>query len=175
MLIFDCKTKKEANKILKEISYNEGYVNMEKILIDYGKNIYLFNPSQKTDKKLSDDLPNILGHSFFEENKIAINESIPIEDIQYALAHEFGHFILHKEKFIKNFNLYNPLTRYPLGKKDISIFDKEADCFAANLLLPDKDMKLFRYTFKTYGYHKCSYGNKYFRVPEELFRYKLLN
>jgi len=53
----------------------------------------------------------------------------------FTVAHELGHIKLHTTELEKNPDL-GILYRRPLGKKDDDEKEQEANCFAANLLVP---------------------------------------
>ncbi|MCK9275032.1 MAG: ImmA/IrrE family metallo-endopeptidase [Syntrophales bacterium] len=61
------------------------------------------------------------------------------EKYRYTLAHELGHFVLHKNLY-ENFNFENAIQyvewRESMSPNDIDWFEKHADWFAEQLLVP---------------------------------------
>lgn len=68
---------------------------------------------------------------------IFVNENLNYEEKQNVIAHELGHYILHK-KIIKDLLI---LRDYSLFSKRESEMEKEANLFAAFLLIDDKQYK----------------------------------
>lgn len=113
------------------------------------KNSNIINPPvpiKKIVKKLGlaiipyDFGENISGALFVENDKayIGINQNESLVRCRFTLAHELGHFVLHNEEknsiFVDNKNI-QILFRHSENPKDI--IEKEANVFAANLLMPD--------------------------------------
>jgi Zn-dependent peptidase ImmA (M78 family) len=80
-----------------------------------------------------------------EKKEIYINAEDPLNRQTFTIAHELGHWILHKEKILENKSLYSVLLRNKENKENKNKFEQEADCFAANLLLPEKLIKTYSY------------------------------
>lgn len=77
----------------------------------------------------------VAGFCDFAESKLYVNADDKKERQTFTIAHELGHWILHKEFFDKNPDRYNILPRFQsVAVSDA--FEKEANCFAANLLVP---------------------------------------
>lgn len=79
---------------------------------------------------------NISGFLDVKEAKIYVNADDSFERQSFTIAHEFGHWILHKTLIEQNPAEYSVLYRKPLGKPDPNPLEQEANCFAANLLVP---------------------------------------
>lgn len=74
------------------------------------------------------------------ETKYLLVSSTDSETRQrFTIAHELGHWMLHKEQMKENKNLA-VLYRKPLGREEDSL-EQEANCFAANLLVPEDMLK----------------------------------
>lgn len=87
----------------------------------------------------------ISGFIQFDPLTIVVNEAIPPRRKTFTIAHELGHYLLH-DQYAKS-GQYRVMPRnndYPGGKPDE---EKEADAFAAHLLVP---MPMFR-KYKDYA------------------------
>ncbi len=79
----------------------------------------------------------IAGFCDFQAARLYVNkDDIPARQM-FTIAHELGHWILHRDAFLANPDKYPVLPRFQ--KTDESnAFEKEANSFASNLLVPDK-------------------------------------
>lgn len=85
-----------------------------------------------------------------EEKIIYVNDEDSENRKVFTIAHELGHWILHKSKLIAEPDKYAILYRRPLGQVNDDQVEKEANCFAGNLLVPrEKLMKFKHYDNKT--------------------------
>ena len=64
---------------------------------------------------------------------IHINNNLSDEDKRYTMAHELGHFILHKNS---NLHFLRRISRVPLSRQEI-----EADLFASYFIVTDEEIK----------------------------------
>lgn len=79
----------------------------------------------------------IAGMCDFNGKILYVNSQDPLPRQMFTIAHELGHWILHKDFFEKNPALYPVLPR----KQSVAtsnVFEQEANHFAAHLLVPDK-------------------------------------
>lgn len=85
----------------------------------------------------------ISGFCDFRNSKLFVNrEDIPERQI-FTMAHELGHWLLHREFFLKSPDLYPVLPRF--NKVDYSnSLEIEANQFAANLLVPERLLRPLR-------------------------------
>jgi Zn-dependent peptidase ImmA (M78 family) len=86
------------------------------------------------------DLQEVSGFLDFEGPTIYVNtEDSPARQM-FTVAHELGHFLLHKGRNVKVL----PRLLAPSDKNDT---EREANCFAANMLVPEsmlrKTMELY--------------------------------
>lgn len=100
--------------------------------------------------KLEDNFNNdVLGYFDSEKNEIIVNSSIkdtPREP--FILAHEIGHFILHKNLKV-NKSLYNNFrdTSFSFFEQSYALrnpknwIEWQANCFASSLLMPELSFK----------------------------------
>lgn len=100
-------------------------------------------------------------YRFLKNNRvIIISQNLNEITKKFILSHELGHAILHRKEncFYLKHNTFSK----------VSSFEIEANKFAAELLIPDKEL------------NSCIENNftveqtaSYFKVPVELIRYKL--
>ncbi len=82
----------------------------------------------------------VAGFTKFDEAKIYVNAEDPLNRQIFTIAHEFGHWVLHRELFEQEPGKYNVLLRTPQGLNNNPI-EKEANAFAANILVPQHLLK----------------------------------
>jgi Zn-dependent peptidase ImmA (M78 family) len=130
------KAEKKALEILEYYNIDKPPIVPYKIASDEGLNIILAKFSSEYRDKVS---------GFLDVNsdspKIYVNDDDPINRQTFTIAHELGHWILHKEKIKNDPALYSVLLRSSLFKEENSNLEKEANFFAANLLIPKKIIK----------------------------------
>lgn len=77
------------------------------------------------------------GFCDFQHEKLYVNADDMHTRRRFTVAHELGHWLLHKDIFDKEPELYPYLPRF--SAPDVSnILEQEANHFAANLLVPTK-------------------------------------
>ncbi|MBF0446874.1 MAG: ImmA/IrrE family metallo-endopeptidase [Magnetococcales bacterium] len=59
--------------------------------------------------------------------------------IRFTLAHEFGHYLLHRRSHPEGFQC--ALSEIPLHDRQMTRLEQEADTFAANFLMPIEDFQ----------------------------------
>jgi Zn-dependent peptidase ImmA (M78 family) len=74
------------------------------------------------------------GFCDFEERQIVVNDNDNFGRKMFTIAHELGHWVLHKDFFHRNPELYAVLPRMQSPKKNA--FETEANLFAAESLVP---------------------------------------
>ena len=137
-----------ANEILKQYPViSNGFVDIEELLENHlGICLDFFDvgllPAQKQD--------NVLGYIDFMSNIVAVHDSLfeseNIGRFNFTLAHEIGHYVLHKDAFMANINHPNCLdlrkeylmTKQKGLKSKKPVVEWQADCFASCLLMPKK-------------------------------------
>lgn len=82
----------------------------------------------------------VAGFCEFKTAKIYINKSDIKERQFFTIAHEFGHWILHREFFLENPEKYPVFPRFQSVDAN-DPFEKEANKFAACLLVPERLLK----------------------------------
>jgi Zn-dependent peptidase ImmA (M78 family) len=86
--------------------------------------------------KMPEILKNVAGFFDFEDKEIYVNDDDPPNRQTFTVAHELGHFLLNHDK-----NEYGVLYRMQKINGENSPLEKEANLFAANLLVPSKMLK----------------------------------
>lgn len=89
--------------------------------------------------------PRYAGYMDPARNTIAVARNLPPEVRQFTIAHELGHATLHREKGILFRDL--PNSGADLENESLDPEEKEANTFAADLLMPEE---LVRYVFPHY-------------------------
>ncbi len=86
----------------------------------------------------------IAGFCDFEAKQLFVNAHDPLTRQRFTIAHELGHWLLHRQYYLDNPDKYPILPRFekPDNKNP---FEKEANTFAANLLVPDRLLKPVRH------------------------------
>lgn len=105
-------------------------VNIDKIISSFGLGIEL--------RFFPDSLSDISGFLDIKEKSIYINFKDSPQRQNFTKAHELGHWLLHRQLFETNPKLQHMLRR---ENKNDTPEEKEANCFAANLLIPPQMLK----------------------------------
>lgn len=77
----------------------------------------------------------VAGFCDFNQAKLFVNREDRQDRQSFTIAHELGHWILHRDLFRAKPDLYPILPRFADPNKDDPL-EKEANKFAANLLVP---------------------------------------
>ena len=84
---------------------------------------------------------DVCGFLDINEKTIWVNVTDNTNRQNFTIAHEFGHWMLHKDEILENPESYNGFFRQPLGGcKDYR--ETEANMFAAQLLVPKEMLKI---------------------------------
>lgn len=73
-----------------------------------------------------------------EEKIIYVNQNDSETRKNFTIAHELGHWLLHQEALVTSNGKYNVLFRRSIGQMNADPIESEANCFAANILVPKK-------------------------------------
>ena len=85
---------------------------------------------------------NISGYVNFQDKTIYIANSDPINRQTFTIAHELGHWFLHKD--MTNTDDIPVLYRNGLLDNNTDPLEKEANTFAANLLVPTELLNKYK-------------------------------
>jgi Zn-dependent peptidase ImmA (M78 family) len=86
---------------------------------------------------------NVSGFIDLDTKTIVVNKADSINRQAFTLAHELGHWLLHKQLLQEDPNR-SIVFRIPLGKADKDPIEKEANCFAAELLVPNEFLDQYK-------------------------------
>ena len=120
--------KNEALDLLKNNNITKPPVVPHKIAMDCGLSIMDATFSEKYKYDIS-------GFLKIEERAIYINKDEHISRQTCTIAHELGHWILHRNIIKADKSLYSVLLRSKTT--ETNYLEQEANFFAANLLLPE--------------------------------------
>lgn len=152
------KAKFEAQRLLGKFDVCDPIVPVFEIAKREGLQIVYFTPEDK--------LNDVSGFFDPKTNTIYINKSDSPQRQHFTIAHELGHFILKHES-----NKYGVLPRFatPIDKNPI---EQEANCFAANLLVPEEMLKQ---TMEIYHLSKDDVESlsRLFGVSYDVIKYRL--
>lgn len=79
----------------------------------------------------------VAGFCDFRDARLFVNRDDMPARQAFTMAHELGHWIMHKEFFMENPERYPVLPRFNNPDKD-NVFEKEANFFAGCLLVPKR-------------------------------------
>lgn len=117
----------EVDRVLRENYVIEPPVEPIKIAENYGISVHFMDfDGQKN---------NLSGFFSWRHKAIVVNEDDNPKRQNFTIAHELGHYVLHRELFENHPEEYQVLMRRPLGASEDPL-EKEANSFAANLLVP---------------------------------------
>ncbi|OGG42166.1 hypothetical protein A3A21_02165 [Candidatus Jorgensenbacteria bacterium RIFCSPLOWO2_01_FULL_45_25b] len=153
------KVNEEVTKILRANFVIAPPVRIEEIAQNYGLKIV------EADFKLYSD--NVSGVIDLKTNTIYVNQNEPDVRQAFTIAHELAHYILHKSELEKDqTGKLSVLYRKALGELNQDPKEKEANCFAANLLVPAELLE----KYKDYNIDTIA---KIFGVSQEVIGYRL--
>lgn len=113
----------------------------------------------------SDVSDQISGYIEPARSRIVVNRDIKPNRKTYTIAHELGHYLLHKE-YTKSdkYQVFPRMNQYSGQKPDE---EREADAFAANLLVPEKFLREYK------DYASTSELARMFCVSQEVILHRL--
>ena len=117
---------------------------------------------------------NIAGFVHINDHIIFVNNSDSETRKAFTIAHELGHIKLHAADLQRNPSL-GILYRRPLGRRDDSEKEQEANCFAASLLVPPVMYEEISRQYKGVltNENKAELLSRIFGVSPEVMRYRL--
>lgn len=134
------KCRDKADEILRKYDLKKPFVNVFDVAQGEGIEVVYFRPQNPTDEGIS-------GFFYQDERtmakKIYVNKSDSIQRQAYTIAHELGHYFLEHKP-----SEYSVLLRQAVyaAKKDDA--EKEADAFAAELLMPKEMIETAKKEYK---------------------------
>lgn len=85
----------------------------------------------------------VAGFCDFQGARLYVNQADRLPRQTFTIAHELGHWLLHRPFFEQQPELYQILPRFQKVERN-NAFEQEANCFAANLLVPSRLLKPVR-------------------------------
>lgn len=171
---------KTPNEILEEYNEEQFPINSQRILKNMGikSEVIDFTPLEKRIYLNGNDHIYGLSYSDKDDLNILYSKELDEKKVNYVLAHELAHCCLHLPvsaefhvEMKTERDLYFPNPRYRIRKRKK---EREADVFAANLLIPDE--KLFQIIEDTLNKHAIptiELLSQKFNVPESTIRLKI--
>lgn len=167
---------KEAQLLLDSLKINEIPIQVHELAERTGATVMAFD--------LGTDISGLL-HIKNGVANIGYNPEEPKLRQRFTIAHELGHFLLHKDEkdkiYIDNENYFYPVkfraSNIKLSEKDYKE-EQEANAFAAALLMP---IRLVQRELKDYNGFDMSDGSmitdlaKKFEVSIQAMSYRILN
>jgi Zn-dependent peptidase ImmA (M78 family) len=101
---------------------------------------------------------------------IGVNSKHPLYRQRFTIAHELGHFILHKEEVIHYDTEPKEEGMFFRANGEISNYETEANHFAAELLMPEDMVRQDFEKTPVINKLKDKYG-----VSDEAMKYRLVN
>ena len=120
------KAEQEALQLLSKLGYLEPPVNIMEVARVIGLSL--------AEAEFSAANNHISGLLDYRNNKIIVNKEEPGNRQNFTIAHEIGHFVLHKDWITSND--YQPMFRQKESFNKKNEKEVEADIFAAHLLVP---------------------------------------
>lgn len=78
---------------------------------------------------------SVAGLLDFNARRIYVNKADPVARQRFTIAHELGHWVLHRNAFLADPEAYPVLPRFQ-RVEDSNAFEQEANAFASELLVP---------------------------------------
>ena len=152
----------KEDKIIKTINehftyfdiYKDDKADTNKIIKTLDKK---FDVKVDYSHKLGNENNNvILGSIDFKKSIIYITNKLEYESPRwrFTLAHEIGHYILHRESLFKRIDLFNDVISDVLSFEDIvskeinNRMEVQANIFASNFLIPDDILNIYWNIFR---------------------------
>ena len=127
------KAIKKATEVLRDNYVLSPPVNPYELAKNYGLEVLEVDFGNEKFK-------DVAGYIDLETEKIFVNKNDSKNRKKFTVAHELGHYFLHRERMKEDPNIA-VLYRIPLGTLNKDPIEKEANCFAANLLVPEGLLK----------------------------------
>ena len=156
----------KVTQILRENYFDTPPVDIRKLLDNYGIVIH--------EKAFPLKHASISGFVVFADSDkttpvFVINRADTDDRKKFTLAHEFGHWILHREELSNDPSL-SVLYKSPLGSETTDPIEVEANQFAAQLLVPDA---MLHEEHQTTSEHKKRDLAELFMVGEDIIGFRL--
>lgn len=158
------KAEDAALTILKENFITSAPVPIEELIEFHGLGLIL---SDFSDGEIS-------GVIDLKKRYLYINSLDSPPRRRFTIAHELGHWVLHQPELSTNQELA-VLYRRPIGREENDRIEQEANCFAANLLVPEGLLRDVIHSKKSESFEgsRNAYLAKIFNVSESVIGYRI--
>jgi len=156
------KAQRQALNLLDKYGFEKPLINVIAIAQNEGLTIKEFDQDDIS------KLKNIAGFFDPKSKTIYINKSDPPNRKTFTIAHELGHYTLGHTP-----EKYGVLPRWQQPGIEKEPEEKEADCFAANLLVPEKILRKIIQEYNLSN-NDTSLLSRMFGVSEDVIRYRLM-
>mgnify|MGYP004542480695 CR=1 FL=1 len=123
------KPRKEAERMLAEHKIEYLPIDPRIIAKEEGLDVVFFEPTTESMKKIS-------GFLDINKKKIFVNSENSVNRQTFTIAHELGHWLMHKDIIQKDPSRYLVFRTDQMGLPSLDPMESEANAFAANLLVP---------------------------------------
>jgi Zn-dependent peptidase ImmA (M78 family) len=106
-----------------------------------------------------------------EKKYLYVNKNDSFERQRFTIAHELGHWILHRSEMQSNKEIA-VLYRRSIGTSENPAWEQEADCFAGNLLVPEFLLKRTIAELEKTGLAEDALLAKQFEVSRPVIGYR---
>lgn len=90
--------------------------------------------------KMGNYADKVAGFCDFRKRKLYVNAGDHINRQTFTIAHELGHWVLHRDFFLAHPDKYPVLPRFQ-NPDSSNPYEQEANCFAAQVLVPQHLLK----------------------------------
>lgn len=151
----------KAQEILKNNYVIAPPVNVREIVENEGLEVI--------EMPFKDEINNVSGYIDTEKGRIYVNTADSKNRRNFTLAHELGHWLMHRKKLQEDPDKYAILYRIAIGKANDDPIEKQANRFAAELLVPQEIFKKYYAKYKD-DIEKLS---NLFQVSQEVIGYRI--
>lgn len=126
----------KAIEVLRDNSVTNPPVDVFEIANNYGLNIL------EADLRKEKESPS--GILDMDNSNIYVEKTDSPQRKVFTVAHELGHYLMHKEELKSYPEKYAVLYRRPLGAPNHDSVEQDANSFAATLLVPQKMLDRYK-------------------------------
>ena len=165
-------TRPDARQVLEHYrALNEAPVDVEKICKAEGISIDYVDFSE-LEKEI--DGEQVSGAIYVDESTgkrfILVREDDPTARQRFTIAHELGHYYLHRNDENEVFVSLRQTSLDGLRRPSLDPRERQANNFAAELLMPEE---LLQKEYALYFFPSISHLSELFKVSKEALRYRL--
>lgn len=147
----------KANELLFKYKITEPPVRIDEIIENEGLNVIEVDFGNE-----SNEISGLINP---DEKKIYVNQRESDNRQAFTIAHELGHWLLHKSKLTQDKEI-GIMYRKSIVSLNNDPLEKEANCFAANLLVPF-------FLLEKYKHLGSASLSRLFGVSEDVIRFRL--